>query len=203
MEYYLYNLNRDLVVPVTPWVQLAAGSPAFEPTLYATAQNYTVTLNLHDINPMYESYNHVQPFTVALNNQGSSLTVPNWTVGYIPNQNPRYGTDSVAEMHLVSGSTWEVNIDCGQPSKEAWIQKLYYAVHPLFDPSTELQAPAPTHVELVFANFSTEITVEQWNATLTLPNDLAQGQVLGLRWIRRTVGGDLQLAFSALPVHQV
>lgn len=203
MEYYLYNLDRDLVVPVTPWVQLASGSPAFEPKLYATAQNFTVTINLNDINPMYETYNHVQPITVALNNQGSSLIVPNWTIGYIPNQNPRYGVDAVAELHLVSGSSWEVDISCGQPSKEAWIQSLYYAVHPLFDPSTELQAPTPTHVELVFANFSTEITVEQWNTVHTLPSDLNQGEVLGLRWIRRTVSGDLQLAYSAIPCHLV
>lgn len=203
MEYYLYNLDRDLVVPVTPWVQLASGSPAFEPKLYATTQNYTVTLNLNDINPMYETYNHVQPFTVALNNQGSSMTVPNWTIGYTPNQNPRYGITAVATAHLISGSTWEVNISCGQPSKEAWIQSLYYAVHPLFNPSTELQAPAPTHVELVFENFTTEITVEQWNTVHVLPNDLAQGEVLGLRWIKRTVSGDLQLAYSGLSMHQV
>lgn len=203
MEYYLYNLDRNLVVPVTPWVYLAANSAPFSPKLYGTVQNFTLSLNLQDINPQYEAYVHVQQFSVTLNNPGSSFSVPNWTVGYVADQSPRYGATAVARIHSVGGNVWNINIDCGATTKEAWIEKLYTSTIPLTNVMLETSAPAPSHVELVFNNFTMEIAVEQFADTLIAPNDLPQGSLLGMRWIRRMNAGDLQLAYSALPVHIV
>ena len=203
MEYHLYNLDRDMIVPVTTWVNLAANSAAFMPKQYGTTQEFTVSINLNDINPMYAEYVHVQTFTVVLNNAGSSSAVPNWSIGYEANQNPRYGVNVVATAHMVSGVTWDINIGCGFPTKEVWLQKLYHDTKPIFNPATELGPLVPTHAELVFKNFSMEITTAQWNDNLIAPNDLDHGEVLGIRWIRRTVNGDLQLAYSGLPVHIV
>lgn len=203
MDYWLYNLDRNLSVPVNPWVSLASNSAPFDPTAYGTSQTFTVQINLQDIDPLLEAYNHVQVLNVVLNSRGSVQTVPNWTIGFAPGQSPRYGVSAVASLHELSVSVWNLNIDCGYGSKEAWIRGLYYDALPLYNPQSEVEAPYPTHVELVFKNDSREITVDQWSETLTVQNDLAQGELLRLRWIKRTSNGDLLLASTCLACHIV
>jgi hypothetical protein len=67
----------------------------------------------------------------------------------------------------------------------------------------ETTPPVPTHVILKFSGFEYEISVNQWNSTLTLPNDLQQGELLHLAFIKRDGMVDSHLAMAALPVHIV
>lgn len=200
MEYWLFNLDRNIATNVTEHVTLANNSAAFDPKLYATLQTVTVMVDLNDVNSSYSTFNHSQTFTIMLAGPGSATDSTLWTIGYVLNQNPRYGIGAKAVATLVSGSNWNVDLSCSFASREVWLQKLYYDTHPLFDPSVEATPPQPTHVEVVFKQFVVEIPISNWNVLMSVPNDVPQGELLGLRWIRRTSNSDLLLAYSALPV---
>lgn len=203
MDYWLYSMNRDQVFYVTPYINQAVNSAEFQPTLYATQQNFTVTINISEVNPNFEPYIHVQQISVTLSRRGNLVETPNWTIGFTPNQTPRYGVSAVAKMHMLAANSWTLDMTCGYVSKEEWLRNVYYHTLPLFNPHSEIEAPLPTHMELRTKNYSAELLIDQWSDVLIIPNDLAQGELLELRFFRRQSSGDLQLGLSCLPVHIV
>jgi hypothetical protein len=205
MEYWLYTLERDVPVYVTPWVTLASNSPAFDPTAYGIVQHLTLRLNLNSVDPdLYNDYTHVQNTSVTLVSRGDLSTVPNWTVAYTPGQNPQFGTTAVANINVININTSGISITCGATSEAQWLDILYNRCQPLYHGApVETNPLVPTHVILKFKNFEHEIAVSQWNSALQLNNDLAQGELLYLRFIRRNGLTDLHVGLAALPVHIV
>ncbi|MCY1452288.1 hypothetical protein D9M71_691980 [compost metagenome] len=81
---------------------------------------------------------------------------------------------------------------------------MYYAAEPLINPESEVVAPLPTHFRVHFLHNVYEYSVSQWNDVLKVNNDLSQdGELVYIQWIRRTVGTDLQLAMTAVPLKQL
>lgn len=199
LDYWLYSLNRDRAQFVTPFITLSANSPAFDPTLYGVKQSITININLQTVDPSYNPYIHEQAFDIVLQRPGSSSTLPLWTMSYSYGQNPLYGINAKAELQDV-GSLWSVNIGHGSLSKEHWLASLYHAALPLYNPLLEIAAPQPTHMELVFKNRFYEYSIDEWNIDHFVVNDLTQGELLLIRFIKRTVNGDLMLGCAGLPV---
>jgi hypothetical protein len=201
LDYYMYSLDRNIARYVTPFVELAVNSAPFVPTLYGTEQNVTVTLNLKDTDPNYNNHFHTQTFNILLHRRGNLPTMPRWTIGFSPSQNPKYGGPVVARASINNGATWLFDLKSGATTREGWINELYYRTEPLRDPRSETAAPIPSHVEVVFKNRVYEIAVEQWDQGHLFINDLSQGETLILRWIKRMGNGvDLLLGTSGMTV---
>lgn len=203
MEYWLYNLDRDTIEYATPWVEMHSASAPFQPTLYGTAQDIAVSIDLANLGSQFSSYRYVQSMTITLVRRGDVLQTPNWTIGFSPNQDPPYGTNAVAKMTFMNVNQWQMDLRCGCASQEEWLNTLYYRAEPLYNPSAELNAPTPTHFTAVFANRVIEFSIDQWDQISMVPNDLTQGQWLGLRFSRKTANNEFQLALAALPVHHL
>lgn len=202
LEYFLYNLDRDVFYPVTNLVQLATNSQAFNPTLYGTVQNIQAAINLNEVYPGWANYRHVQTFSITLSAPGDTTGQDNWLIAYSPGQSPQYGVGTQAIADFVNTNNWRIDVSCGCATKEEWLEKVYYAAQPLVDLSTETQAPEPNYFVLVVGNQQVEVPVDGWNTPITTNNAPAEGGLVYLRWLRRGAATDLQLGISGLIVHR-
>lgn len=202
LEYWLYNLDREAYYNVTNLIQFDANSDPFDPTIYGQVQTLTVRLDLSRVDDQFRSFYHPQNFQVTLLARGDENT-NNWLVVFRSDQGKAFGAGAAALVSRSNLNVWTLDIKCGATTLAQWLDKLYYAVEPLRDTGAEPQAPRPTHFRAVFLHNTYEYAIEQWDQALTVVNDLKEGQLLNLQWIRRTPTTDLQLAITGLPVHQI
>lgn len=201
LEYWLYDLTRDVArrVPKAA-VELSSDSPSFDGLEYTAIQNLSVGVNLALVDAEYGEHRHVQMMQIALLRDGT-VAGSNWKVRFSGNQPLWYGDGLHARISVAGGGLSKVNLRNGFPDKASWLENIYYRTEPLYDPQTEVKAPEPTHVVLTTKTRTFEVPISQWSNDITIINDLAEGQVLYLRWIRRMANGDLQLGVSGLIVH--
>ncbi len=205
MEYWLYNITRQVAHYVTPLVTADVASGVFDPTLYGTVQNLRLSINLASISAIYRPWTHVQNLEVVLLRPGSVQQLPNWVIRFVPGQSPAYGEgDIVARIHFVNVNMWEIDVSCGLSTQNEWLERIYYRSKPLFNQKNETMPPEPTHFILEFNGGNLiEKEIDEWNQVILANNTLDQGHILGVRFIRRTDDNDLQLSYCALPVYIV
>jgi len=200
MEYWLYTLDRGDFYNVTHLTQLTSTSMPFNPTLYATKQTISVAIDLNQADALFKAWHHVQTFEVSLLRRGDEFTGDNWTIGFTPGQNPPYGVGVRANAHMVNQNLWELNITCGLTNKQDWLDKVYYAIQPLFDSQTEIKAPEPNYMKLHVGSESIETLVSTWNQLMTFQQMPPEGGLVWIEWIKRDGQNDLQLGKSAMIV---
>lgn len=201
LEYYLYNLDREFVYPVTNLVDQQTGSRAFDPVEYGTVQHLAVAINMNQVDSQFANYRHVQSFDLTLLRAGNSQDGDNWTVAYTPGQNPPYGVGVKALATYVEVGNWKLDVSCGAATQADWLNEVFYATQPLFDPGTETQAPTPNYFALVYGSERIELPIAQWNAITTMTSTFVEGTPIYLEFIRRNSQTDLQLGISGLIVH--
>jgi hypothetical protein len=199
MEFWMYNLDRQTFYNVTPYVELGTTSNAFDPKAYGIVQEITWAIDINKVDGRFAQYRHVQTFRIALLNSGDNQA-PNWEILFTPNQPSGYGRGLIADMRYVSVNNWRLNLGMGNTTMNNWLNQMYYPVKPLFNIEVEEEAPQPTHFILQFLNNAYEFPVGDWNKEQIVNNDLANGELLYIRWIRRTYDSDLHLATTALAV---
>lgn len=202
LEYWLYNIDRQTFYNATSHVELGTNSVGFDPTAYGITQSVTVAVDLNKVDTKFKQFRHFQKFQVTLVTKGTENST-NWMVKFDSTQSG-FGTDVAANITQQNGvNSAKLDIKQGLASKELWLQKLFYAINPLYNDSdaVETQAPAPTHFRVVTNHNKYERSVDQWDTTMDIVNDLSQGAVLYLEWIYRTESTDLQLGITGLPVH--
>lgn len=203
LEFFLYNLDRaEYVLLPKGVVELQAGSRNFDGLDFLSVQHMAISVDLSAVSPKYNSYRHVQTFDVSLKSAGSERRT-NWTVAYTPGSDPVYGQGLEAAVTFIDTNQWRVAIDNKFNSKEEWLRHVFYDAQPLYNTKTEPSAPAPDFFYLVTARRSTRFSVEQWNTSLSFFNDLNEGELLYLRWVKSTPSAELELGMTALSVHQV
>lgn len=200
LEYFLYNLDRDDVYPVTNLVNMGTDSRAFNPTQYGTVQHIGVAIDLNTVDASFAAYRHVQGLDITLLRHGDDHTGDNWTVGYSPGQNPPFGVSTYADVQFIDVGNWKVRLDCGLTSKQEWLDRVFYATQPLFDPDTEEEAPEPNIMVLVTGNNRLEIPIAQWNSVATVVDTMVDGGLLYIEWIKRDSQNDLQLGVTGFIV---
>lgn len=201
LEYWLYNLDRQQYYNATPYVELGINSAPFDPINYGVNQTITVAVDLNQIDGQFAPYRHVQTFQIALVTRGDDANA-NWQIQFTPDQQSSYGRDLFADLDLIDTNYWELRLANSSPSQELWLQKMYWAIEPLFNPESEVQAPTPTHFRVIFIHNQYEFTVAQWNEVMVVNNDLADGELVYIQWISRNAETDLQLGISAIPARR-
>jgi len=201
MEYWLYNLDRQLLFNVTPYMELGVNSNPFDPKAYGTVQTITMALDLNKIDGRFPVFRHVQIFRIALLASGDGSQV-NWEMYQTPEQANGFGRNLYADLQYKNTNVWTLRLALGSTTSTQWLQKLFYNLNPLYDADSEDKAPQPTHFVVQFLHNAYEFNISQWADALTVNNDLKDGELMYIRWIARNYDGDLQLGISALPVRQ-
>lgn len=201
MDWYLYNLDRDVIYHATPYVSFNPNTPAFNPTAYGVNQHLSVSLNLQNLNGAYKSYIHTQALDVVLAGPGTQRTT-NWTIGYEPNQTPPYGLHLFAKSWFTNSNVSQLQIDSGFATQADWLAGLYRAAKPLTDPTVELAAPEPTHFAIITGGVDAELPIAQWNSLIALDMAFPDSGTVVVKFFKRTADNDIQLGQAALPVYQ-
>lgn len=202
LDWYLLNLDRDIVHYVTPWVRINDNSPAFRPTEYGTRQSLSVSINLKNVSGSFLSYIHVQTVDITLITTGSDRST-NWTVAYDPGQNPAYGVNTNMRVNMIDANNNKVRVASGATTLQEWLDKFYYSSKPLVNLQTETVPPEPNYFAIRVGNYRTVFNVSRWNTELTLTHPVTINSTAVFEFIKRTASGDLILAVSGVPVYEI
>lgn len=199
LEFWLYNLDRQRHYNVTGLVELGVTSPAFDPKRYGSLQTLTYAINLNDVDGRYNPYRHVSTFQITLISEGSNRNA-NWEVFSRANVDVAYGRGLKGDLEHLQVNKWDLRLANGATTREMWLRQMYEAAAPLTNPDMEIHAPEPTHFIVHLLHNKYEFSVADWNKKLRVNNDMLDGQLLYISWIRRTYNEDLQLAMTAVPI---
>lgn len=201
MEWFLYNLDRNVMYNVTPYVKPSGAGAVFNPTAYGVHQQLSVAVDLAQVNGSYKSYKHVQIIDVVLVAPGTTQST-NWMIGFNPGQDPMYGVGVAAKTTFINQNLTKVKVDCGAADLASWLDMLYYRGMPLVDSSKELQAPQPTFFQIEVNGVVTEFPISYWNQELVIYQPVQNASTLFVKFCYRLPTNELQLGIAGLPVYQ-
>ena len=204
LSFFMYNLNRNAVYDVTPYVTMVSPN-VFNPAAYNTAQSITIRLNLNQVAPSFAYYIQNQTFTLNLEANGNA---PAWWVQYSPSgAQMGVGNNYVAKISSTGvANTWNIDLSCGLTNPTTWVNALYNNAQPLYDPASEAAAPTPNYVRVVIGtSYTAVIPIVSFNAAipslvLTAPDPI-QGDVVLLEFLYRSGSNpDQELGLGVLPI---
>lgn len=202
LQYYLYNLDRQDVYDVTALVEAGGTGPAFQPALYNQQQNLAFAVQMNQVDPSYAAWRFVQTIGITLLRTGTDQTGDNWWVQFAPGQTPQYGAGVEALCTYVEVNDWSVDITNGQTDFGTWLNQVYYATQPLFDPQSETIAPQPNIMSIVIDGVPVgEFAINTWNVPMVINQTLNEGDNIYVEWIYRDSQNDQQLGVSAFIIH--
>lgn len=202
LEHYLYTLDRDEIFNVTNQVELGLNSPTFQPKQYGGEQEMLFAIDLGDVDAFFKDFRHVQSTGITLIADGTTKA-DQWKVRELPG-GTYYGEGVFARADYQGSDTWDLDLSSDMATFTDWLNAVYYANEPLYNPATESVAPEPTHFAVVVGNYRQEVPINQWDQPLSsiAEASIGQGKHIYLEFFRRPVSGDdLQLAVAAMPVH--
>jgi hypothetical protein len=201
LQFYLYDLDRQDVYDVTSLVEAGGTGPAFQPLVYNTQQNLSYAVQMNQVDSSYTAWRFVQTIGITLLRAGNDQSGDNWWVQYSPGQSPQYGVGVKAEATYVEVNNWSVDLTCGQTNFDTWLNQVYYAAQPLFDTTSETEAPQPNIMALVVNGTTYEFPITSWNQPFTIQQTLTEGQDIFVQWIYRDGQNDQQLGCSGFIIH--
>ena len=199
MQYWMMDLNRDILYDVTPYIHYNANGDTFDGKAYGTLQQLSIRLNLKDVSKGLKSYIHTQTLQVSLKNEGDSPDT-RWLVATEPTQQPFYGEGVDATVYMINHNYWRLNIRSGFGNYQDWLQALYYNSKPLLDLRSEVTPPEPTHFRIIYKNTKQEFSVADWSKTLQVSGDYKEGSTVFIEFLRKTSQGTQELTISGLTV---
>lgn len=204
LEWYYYNLDRNFVQNVTPYVTINPNTGLFNPKAYGVNQRLSVSVYLDQINPAFKHYKHVQTLDVALLAQGSEVNQDIWQLSFNPDSTPVYGRKNKLIIQTVNENFHRIRLMTDDITPDGWLQRYFYDSLPLFNPQIEAEPPKPTHVTLMIPGGG-GITVPVSNAAnmLSIVPDIAEGSTLFLKWIKQTVTANIHCGVTAVRVVHV
>lgn len=197
---YMTNLDRNVLYDITSVVSLGHNSPTFIPNAYGITQRLTFTVDLASVNSSFRSFVHVQTVDIVLRGRATDTSLPNiWEVGtQVPTDRPYYGTNLRATLHPATRR--KLNIGNNLETLEDFLDKVYWATLPQFDPSTELEAPTPTHMEVRYLNKTVFVKVEDYKEDVLFDVDIPNYSTVEVIFYKETVGGYLKLSIASMTV---
>lgn len=181
LEWFLYNLDRNIAERVTSFVTILSNYKVFNPTQYGTLQQLTVQINLNAVNGSYESFIHSQIVSIVLLQAGNNKGSNNWTVGITTSQSPQFGGGNYATMTVTNQNLGTINVAAGYTTQAAWLNALYYMTLPIYNTATETGPVVPTHFRIQTGDtILVHQPIASWQQTFTistLPSDLSNVDV--------------------------
>lgn len=198
LRWFLHTAERNARYDVTEYVQYAVNNTGFQPKLYGVNQMLNVSINLRDVNPLYENFRHAQTVQLVLWRDGTERQT-NWTMIFEQGQDPTYGVDSHGILEFVNYNYYKLNVASGCTTVEEWLAKLYAPMKPIFDANKEVAAPLPTHFRIRIGSSEVlEKPIDQWNQTFAILNGLVINGNAYIEWICKTPETDLELGTSGI-----
>lgn len=201
LEFFLINLERRTVYPVTQYVrQNLDTTAAFNPILYGVTQRLSFTINLGDVASYYIDYNHVQVFDLVLVSQGTE-TRTKWTVTDHGATVP-YGVEIAAHYEFINQNLKVLDLSLGETDYSEWLERLYWNTRPLYDRFSEVRAPEPNYIiaEHPSAGILFEAPITDWRQPHNISATLEAHSTMYIRFVYRTADNDVNLSIAGLPV---
>lgn len=204
LDFYLYSLSRDVFYQLRRGVvEVAANSGNFDGLDFNSIQRMVFSVDLSKVNNGYNQYIHVQTVEISLKAPGDENRT-NWTIGWKPGATTVYGVGIVAKATYVKQNEYLIDITSGASDLTSWLELLYRGVVPLHNTKTEAIAPNPNFYRIVVDNNKSDYyPVTQWATSIRILQTIRDGSNAYIEWIFRGPSNDLQLAMSALPLHQI
>ena len=197
---FLMNLDRNVLFDVTSLVTLATNSPSFNPMAYGITQRLTFCIELSRVSGIYSTFLHVQTVDIILRAPANDSSATNiWEVGsQVPTTVPYFGTNLRATRDPSTGTKIRVGNNLSTVSE--FVNKLYRTTMPLFNPVTELEAPEPTHMEVVYLNQAILAPISGYNGEFIFDNQVPQYANVEVVFYKETIQGYLKLGVVSLTV---
>lgn len=203
MRYYLTTLRRDTIYDITDKVRFSPSSPSFNPLAYGQLQNLILQVDMNKVDSSFKAWKYVQPTGITLFAPASEGPATAYTVNYEPTQGTVHGLGLQVKGDYRSAGFWLFDISMGAGSLAAWLDKMFYAALPIYNPTSETRAPAPTHFNMICAGVSKEFAVASWKNALQMSITPAPGEQVRFEWILRDGNGDHLLGVTSAPMFQV
>lgn len=171
LQYYLTNLSYNIGILLNS-AQMAVTTGSGLAVNYAVntdAQELILSVPLTNIFPAggYAGFTFVQSVTVQF---GNPLTTP-WILDYLNNGTQVYGVNMTAAYSLSNivniGGSYAATLNTS-----GWLASIYSAMHPIYDSTTVLAPPTPTHFTLILGGVTSSVIrdiASYWY--MNLPND--------------------------------
>lgn len=200
LRWFMYNLDREQVFDVTPYITFNGTSQTYNPTMYGVTQTLSVSLNLQNVSGTFSNYMFTQTIGVSLLKPGTD-TPTNWTIQFENGQNPVYGLNNQVLSTFVNANLSQLDITSGATTQDEWLQNLFYNTKPLFNPSTETKAPAPNMFTVMIGAASMTLPISEWQNTVVFNGLVNINDTCYIKFIFRNNGDDTQLSIAGLPIH--
>lgn len=195
MQWYLYNLERNIVYDATMFVSYSITRAAFDPTAYGVLQRLVVMVNLNSLSGSFKSFIHTQSIDVILKYPGDDPRT-NWLVGFESiTEQPLYGDGLKAIIR-----NGKLDISSNITIYDEWLERLYYQTYPIVDLSIEVVPVVPNYFALVYDGHRYEFPIENWNKELTVEILPILNKTIYVQFFRRTPNTNLQLSVAGLAV---
>lgn len=195
MMWYLYNLDRNIVLDATPYVTFSITSPAYDPIAYGILQRLVVNVNLADISGAFKSFIHTQAIDLILKQPGNDPRT-NWLVGFESSTSkPLYG-EGLNALIVVD----KLNISSGIATFDEWLERMFTHTYPIIDRSIEVVPPTPNYFALEYNGNRYEYPIENWANNLAVGVLPYPNKTIFVQFFKRTPNTDIQLSVAGLIV---
>ncbi len=199
LDYYLYDIDRDTYLLVTPHVESVINTPAFNGSLYNAWQFLTVAIDLNDADNAYLNYRYPQTFAIQLRNGGSNAVADEYYLLEYQ-QSITWGSGLTALVSPdVNLGQFRLDISQNLANLGDWLNRVYLPLRPLLIPTVELTPPTPTHVRVEINNaWSRDIAIADVMSPIEgITYAVTNGMAVKLRFIRQE-STELLLAVATL-----
>lgn len=203
LDYYLYNVERDVIYDATPHVEFTTESLEFNGTSLGVRQELTVAINLQSLGT-FNYFRHVQKFWITLAALGSNNAANGyWTIEYTDGNVFGYHLEAAATDSVTPGQ-WSLDVSNSIATENLWVAAMYEKIEALYIPHAEVQPPAPTHFRLrIGASWSREIAIADYgNLIDNITTEPVQGKAARLEFFKRTLSADLELGVASLTIQR-
>lgn len=202
LDFWLYNLDRDVYYRLPrSIVETPEGEVVFDGQNYTTRQRLKFGVKLSNVDPALSDHRFVQSSEIILRQTGVEQGTK-WQVKLDPTQAEFFGEGVKAVNTFINTNLSTISLKNECTSLSQWLDKLFYAINPLFDDTSEVRAPAPTHFVIQTKSRTYEFAVTQWDQSFSILNDVKVGETVYVRWLKDMSNTRLELGVTGLAVEQ-
>lgn len=202
LDFWLFNIDREVYYRVPRnMVEIPDNELPFDGQNFTTLQRLKFGVQLSNVDTILPNYKHVQAMEIVLSKAGTEFG-DKWQLKCDPMQAKFFGAGVVAKNRFVNVNMSYLDLSNGCADAGEWLNKLYYPLNHLFDDTTEVSAPEPTHFVIHTKTREYPFSVAAWDQEFPILNDVKDGETIYIRWLRETANSQLQLGVTGLAVEQ-